>query len=302
MIKIPKISVLVPVYNIENVVKNCLESLKKVDYKNLEIIFVDDASTDGSLKLIKDFCKENKNTKIIIHKENKGLLQTRIDALKVAKGEFIAFLDGDDSVDSNLYSAMSEKMISEDADICLCEYKVDNKQTKRVYSQGVGDLSRVDLNETDPFKLYSQKVAHEKVYQFVWNKMISRRLLKKCSKEIKNLSKTAPNILMGEDIVFSTLFTTKANKMVNIHGAYYYYAKHTEQSIVLNSQEKFARQFKSVLQSFQIVKDYLNSINRYDEKMFKSVYGTYLSMYMNQAYKLNIKPLFEEILAKFKVK
>ena len=132
--------------------------------------------------------------------------------------------------------------------------------------------------------------------------MIRRRLLKKCMHEIKKLSKTAPNILMGEDIIFSTLFTTKANKMVNVHDVYYYYAKHAEQSIVLSSQTKFERQFKSILQSFQIVKNYLKSINRFDEEIFRKVYGIYLSMYLNQAYKLNIKPVYEEIMSKYAVK
>ena len=97
----PKVSVLVPVYNVENYLQNCIYSLKNQTYDNLEIIFVNDASTDNCPKILHKTIKKMKNAKLINHDKNKSLYLTRWTALCACTGDYIAFLDSDDYVENN---------------------------------------------------------------------------------------------------------------------------------------------------------------------------------------------------------
>ena len=88
-----KLSVCLPVYNVEKYLPKCIQSLKKQTYKNLEIIFVDDKSTDNSLKILEEQTKDMQNVKIVKCEQNQGLFLARIEALKVCTGDYIAFLE-----------------------------------------------------------------------------------------------------------------------------------------------------------------------------------------------------------------
>ena len=116
----PLISVIIPVHNVNKYLKEALDSVINQTYKNLEIIIIDDGSTDGS-EVICDEYKEDFRTKVI-HQKNKGLSAARNIGLEIAKGEYIAFLDSDDAFRPNMLSTMicaNEKI---DADIIVCGY------------------------------------------------------------------------------------------------------------------------------------------------------------------------------------
>lgn len=117
----PLVSVVVPVYNLENCVETCLNSLLAQEYQNFELILVDDGSTDGSLKILRTFAEKHQKIKIL-HQKNTGLSAARNAGLKAASGEFIAFVDGDDSVDPfYLFSLLSA--MRDTSDIAVCGYR-----------------------------------------------------------------------------------------------------------------------------------------------------------------------------------
>ena len=107
-----KISVLIPVYNVEAYLEQCLESVVKQTEKNIEIICVDDASTDGSLEILERFRKKDQRVKLICHEENHGICKTRKDAVLASNGKYIMFLDSDDYIALNacekLYKSMED--------------------------------------------------------------------------------------------------------------------------------------------------------------------------------------------------
>lgn len=107
-----KISVLIPVYNVEAYLEQCLESVVKQTEKNIEIICVDDASTDGSLEILERFRKKDQRVKLICHEENQGICKTRKDAVLASNGKYIMFLDSDDYIALNacekLYKSMED--------------------------------------------------------------------------------------------------------------------------------------------------------------------------------------------------
>ena len=98
----PKISVIVPIYNVEKYLEKCLGSIINQTYKNLEIICVNDGSTDNSLEILKKYSNQDSRI-IIIDKKNGGLSSARNEGLKIATGEFIGFVDSDDYIESNTY-------------------------------------------------------------------------------------------------------------------------------------------------------------------------------------------------------
>lgn len=118
----PLISVIVPVYNVAPYVEACLNNIISQSYKNLEILVVDDASTDGSYDICKKFAVVDSRIKFMQHNENLGLSAARNTALEVAKGDYIVFVDSDDTIDKNMYSTMYSAVLKTEADIILCGY------------------------------------------------------------------------------------------------------------------------------------------------------------------------------------
>ena len=105
-----KISVIVPVYNVENYLSQCLKSIINQTYKNLEIICVNDGSTDKSLMILKEYEKKDKRIKVI-NQNNKGLAATKNVGMKIATGDYITFVDSDDYIDLNVYEKCIESII-----------------------------------------------------------------------------------------------------------------------------------------------------------------------------------------------
>lgn len=134
------ITIIIPVYNVEKYLDKCIESVILQTYKNLQIILVDDGSTDSSPKICDDYAKKYKNI-LVIHKENGGLSSARNAGLKAAKGDYITFLDSDDYVASTLYDDL---------------YKALNGNKDRI---ACTNYRRADENG----KIYEKKDIHKKL-------------------------------------------------------------------------------------------------------------------------------------------
>lgn len=113
---IPKISVIIPVYNSEEYLKECLESVLNQSLKNIEVILIDDGSKDHSSKICDEYSQRDKRV-IVIHQENKGICGARNAGLKMARGEYVAFCDNDDFVSHNCYELAYEKAKKINADV-----------------------------------------------------------------------------------------------------------------------------------------------------------------------------------------
>lgn len=120
---IPKVSVIIPVYNAEKYLHRCLESLFAQTLAEIEYIFIDDASPDNSFAILSEWIEQNdrKNqVKIIRHACNMGVSQSRQDGMDVATGEFIIHCDPDDWISENLYRKMYDKAVRENLDVVVC--------------------------------------------------------------------------------------------------------------------------------------------------------------------------------------
>lgn len=117
------ISIIVPVYNVEFFLEECVQSILGQTYTNLEVILVNDGSTDKSGELCNDFAAKDNRIKVV-HKENGGLSCARNAGLEIATGEYVGFVDADDWIESDMYERMYAKIAENGADICICGFKL----------------------------------------------------------------------------------------------------------------------------------------------------------------------------------
>lgn len=127
----PQVSIIVPVYNEEEYLKVCVDSLLNQDIESFEIILVDDGSTDRSGVICDDYAERDKRVKVI-HKRNGGLSSARNEALNIAKGNYIGFVDGDDYISENMYKLLTKSMKEDGCDISVCNINLKSKNNDDV--------------------------------------------------------------------------------------------------------------------------------------------------------------------------
>lgn len=132
------ISIIVPIYNVEEYLPKCVESILNQTYKNLEVILVDDGSPDNCLKICDEYAKMDNRIKVV-HQENKGVAAARNTGLDIAKGELIGFIDPDDFIHERMYEILYSNMNREKADIAVCGIEHVSEPTEPVSPLKIGD-------------------------------------------------------------------------------------------------------------------------------------------------------------------
>ena len=128
-----KLSVIIPIFNGEDTLQRCLDSVVSQQVEDLEVILVNDGSTDKSLQICQQFAEHHEQT-VIIEQDNQGLSVARNSGLQVATGDYVTFVDCDDYLESNSYKALISKL-NEDKDIDILEYSVDERIGGKYHTQ-----------------------------------------------------------------------------------------------------------------------------------------------------------------------
>lgn len=209
-----KVSVIVPVYNTENYLRKCLDSLVNQTLKDIEIIVVNDGSTDNSQEIIDEYSKLNKNVKSY-KKENGGLSDARNFGMKYAKGEYIGFVDSDDYIELDMYEKMYKLAKQNDSDLITCDFKwiypdkeVIDHQDESIDKEGL---------------MLSIRVV-------ACNKLIKREILTKNKIEFKKG-------LRYEDVLFTYMILPNIDKISYLAEPLYNYIQRKD-SISNNQTEK----------------------------------------------------------------
>lgn len=165
------ISVIVTVFNLEDYVSKCIDSILNQDYKNLEIIIINDGSTDRT-GLICDEYEKKYNNIIIVHKDNTGLSDSRNTGIKLAKGEYIAFVDADDYIETDLYSTLYNLIIENETDLSMVSYNFVRDEKKFPDA----DTGKITIfNQSEGLK---ELLVDKKVKNYVWNKLYKTEIVK----------------------------------------------------------------------------------------------------------------------------
>lgn len=276
-----KISVIIPVYNASKYIKDCLNSIQKQTLSDLEIIVVDDGSTDNSLKIIETYAKKDKRIKII-HQENKGAGEARNTGLKNAQGDYILFLDSDDFFEKNLCERVYEKAIANDADIVVYGSRLyDNKNKVFI------EKSFVTRKASTFPKVFNASKVSDKIYNFAGmgpcNKLLRRTFLSQNNLEF-------PSLANSEDVYFTMMALTLAKRICLIDDALYNYRVNLNSNLQsLNNHQD------AILYAWRSVYDELKRRHLYS-KVEKSFVNAALSSISYNVNSIIDKP---ELLNKF---
>lgn len=210
-----KVSIIIPVYNTEQYLRQCLDSVINQTFKNIEVIIINDGSTDGSLNIINEY-KENYSYIKVINQTNKGYSKVRNVGLKIASGDYIGFVDSDDFIEKNMFEKLVNKAIDTNADIVSCNYYM-------IYKKGKKEIS-IALNNTPQIKILAQSQFSFTGAEillldeaFVWNRIYKRDFLE------KNNIQFDENICFMEDTLFHRIALICSEKVVYIRDILYFY-------------------------------------------------------------------------------
>ena len=232
-----KVSIIVPCYNVSNYITNCLDCLTKQTLENIEIICIDDKSSDDTLKKIRNYIKtsKDKRIKIIAQKKNGGVANARNAGLENAKGEYIGFCDPDDLVDMNFYEVLYKNSDNGAADIV----------------KGISTVIKLDGHKeiVDTNDLIKQNKFNHNGY--FWSAIYKKDLLK------KNGILFPKNFLISEDLVFLIQAVSAAKKIsLTNKVSYFYYRRENSLDSEMLSSEKL----KSGVQATQYMLNFANDL------------------------------------------
>ncbi|WP_026662092.1 glycosyltransferase family 2 protein [Butyrivibrio proteoclasticus] len=172
MLKNELISVVVPIYNAENYIKRCVDSILAQTYENLEVILVDDGSTDSTPSILDEYADKDKRVRVI-HKENAGHAHSRNQGLLASSGEFITFMDCDDYMHPDYMSKMYGAVCEDGSDMACCSFNyVDESGTRLGWSEP--SLVRCYVNSLTAQKKF---LTSYDIEGFSWNKLVRRSIL-----------------------------------------------------------------------------------------------------------------------------
>lgn len=234
----PKVSVIVPFYNVENYIEKCLDSLLKQTLKDIEVIIVNDGSLDKSNIIAEKYAKSFPEIFRYYKKQNGGLSDARNYGINYAKGEYIAFLDSDDYVDKETYEIMYNKAVEFDSDFVECNF-VWEYNNKSIIDKAIKYKNKKEM------LLYARVVA--------WNKLIKKQLLDKI--QIK-----FPIGLRYEDIEFFYKLLPHINKFDFVDKPLIHYVQ--RKTSIANTHNKREGE---IFKIFENVFNYYQSNNLYKE-------------------------------------
>jgi glycosyltransferase involved in cell wall biosynthesis len=289
--KNPKISVIIPVYNVEQYLRECLNSVINQTFKDIEIICIDDGSTDNSLNILEEYKKKDIRIKVI-HQENKGLSIARNNGVEIAKGRYICFIDSDDWVDKKM---------------CETFYSISNKNNLDVLIGGANliyDEGIRKIFKDDPYySLFNLKFLDNKVFYWrniknlfrinisAWGKLYKKDFLKK-------INASFPEGMFHEDYLFYLKTILLAKKIGILRNNLYNYRKLRKGSITHKIKEK---NLVDIIKMMEMCKEFLVK-NYFWEELKKEFiefkFDTLDSFYYNTKYKRKMFYLMRESLSK----
>lgn len=209
-----KISVILPIYNVEKYLEDCLNSIINQTLNDIEIICIDDGSTDNSLAILNEYAKKDSRITILTQK-NQGAAVARNKGLDIAKGEYLSILDSDDFFELNMLEQMYNKAINTDVDIVICKSRSYDDKTK-VFGAMNWALREYLLPEKDIFNYCDvSKYLFQFTVPWVWNRLIKKNFVEKNNLRFQNLKNTNDFYFGSMSLVLAEKITILPEVLVN---------------------------------------------------------------------------------------
>lgn len=260
------ISVVVPVYNVENYLKKCIDSIINQTYKKLEIILVDDGSTDSSKEICDEYIKKDGRIKVI-HKENGGLSSARNVGIDIANGKYICFIDSDDWIEKSMLEKLINIAKNNNFDIVLCDYFIAYDEKNQIQKE---DIEYKEYSNYEALnKMYDDKLGVSMI--IAWNKLYNIHLFDDIRYPIGKIHE-------DEFTTYKLIF--KADKICYSNEKLYYYRQ--QDKSITNS--KFNKKRLDILQAFEERAYYMKNIVK-DEILYKKTLTEYYGVIIKYYFK-----------------
>lgn len=250
------LSVIVPIYNVRPYLGQCIESICNQTYRDLEIILVDDGSCDGSSGICDQYQTMDDRI-VVLHKKNQGLVKARKSGLQMSRGEYIAYVDGDDWIEPEMFERLYGTMAEYNADIVMCGHYIDTGNISKEAYHDVPDGyygKKQLIEQIYPEMIVGRAFFDWKIYPALWDKLFKRESIMPYQMEVDDRLK------MGEDAACTYPALLNADNIYILHQCLYHY-RQTTASMVKNVQDyteerlQFQTLYASVAQSLGRYKD-----------------------------------------------
>lgn len=260
------ISIIVPIYNVAKYLPQCIESICGQTYRELEIVLIDDGSTDGCYDICEEYRKKDSRI-VVIHKENGGAVEARKVGLSHATGEYIAFADGDDWLEPNMLEHLFAALTNEAADIVMCGRFEDTGNSQREVYHGIpaGYYDKKALIE----EVYPNMIVNGAFFEWglfpgLWDKLFKRESLERF------LMTVDERITMGDDAACVYPCILNADSICILHECLYHYRQTTTSTVKQKADIQLERQrfrilYRTVLESFNKYKNIYDLTNQWKE-------------------------------------
>lgn len=249
-----KISVIVPVYHAEEYLPACLQSLLHQTHANLEILVVDDGSGRNAAQLVGE-CRDER-LRYLCHETNRGLFQARVTGMQAATGDYIAFVDSDDSVSVDYLRLLLKRAVEARTDVSVGTSVIVNAQNEKLLNslhEAMFSFERMDRQELRD--CYFEQAGSCHAWHNIWNKLYRADLVKRCLPVFQTQTR---RLTMGEDILFSTILLFQAEAISVERDAIYFYYQRKDSSTTSDGMTltRFADNFAQLSLVFDFLLQY----------------------------------------------
>lgn len=225
----PKISIIVPIYNAEKVLKRCLDSILNQSYKNFELILINDGSKDKSIDIINEYKKKDERIRVIDNK-NKGVSETRNIGIKISQGEYIQFIDSDDFIDPYMIENTLEDIEKNKADSIITGMYLDIESENGVKSSNQTFKYKIEEGKKNIAVAVMDRLNGTYINSPV-NKIYKKSII------IENNIYMDKRIDLGEDLLFNLEYLKNCKKVIFDDKCYYHYCMKAEESLTFKYRE-----------------------------------------------------------------
>ena len=250
------ISVILPIYHVENYIRDCLDSLIKQTYKDIEIICVDDCTQDNSITIVKEYQKKDKRIRLINHEENRGLGGARNTGIREAKGEFIVFIDSDDYLDKRMLERLYTALNATQSDAAVCGVMLAF-ESDHTYKPHTG--FHYDLLVPESKYILNNKEILTDMWPSAWNKLYKTSIIKKYNIAFKER-------ILYEDHTFFYEYFSHCTSFIYVNEPLYFYRQQRPQSITTQSVGRE----KEIFTILNYISDIFKNI--YTEEQYQSLF------------------------------
>ena len=276
-----KLSIIVPVYNVEKYLPKCLESLIKQTLKDIEIICVNDGSMDNSLAILKEFASRDSRIRIIDN-QHQGVAKTRNTGIEQSTGEYIGFVDSDDYIDIDFFEKLYNSATKSNSDIAIASI-LKHKNFFNIYNAKY-TKEETAITIQDKIKLCEDK---KHFFFYAWNKIYHSGFIKE-----NNIKFSEGQIY--EDVMFAIKALYYSNKIISVYGTKYHYIEH--KNSLTKYKDKTGEKEHDLIKAYSELQEFCNSknieiserLNYYTKENFGFILNLYKGKYQSKIQLFNI--------------